>query len=201
MSLIVTSGLGYGGGIPGGGFLLTSVIPASTSLDLAFTFALAQISGPAADPSQYAITPLNGGAAVTIQGAALVGGNVRLTTTEFTNGKNYRVTLPWASFNDGNSDIFQGPFFMDFVAVGTAPFVVMARSVDARLMEVVYSEAMLEVEALNPANYSINNGLTVSAVVKVTDVIYRLTTSRQIRDQAYSITVTNVHDQHGNLIT
>lgn len=200
MSLIVTLGLGYGGGAPGGGFLLTSVIPSSTYIDLAFTFALAQISGPAVDPTQYTITPLNGGNAVTILSAALVGGNVRLTTTEFTNGKTYRVTLPYASFNDGNSDIFQGPFFMDFVAVGVAPTVVMIRAVDARIMEVVFSEPVVDAEALTPTNYTSDGGLTISAVTKVTDVIYRLTTSRQNRDQVYNVTVSNVHDRAGNLV-
>lgn len=200
MSLIVTSGLGYGGGFPGGGFVVSSIIPAPTYIDIAFSFALAQISGPALVTANYTITPIDGGNPVTVLSAALVGGNLRLTTTEFTNGKNYVVTMPNSGYSDGNSDIFQGPFANQFTAVGVAPTVVMVRAVDGRLMEVIYSKAVVQNEASNPANYSSDGGLTISAATKITDVVYRLTTSRQNRDQVYNIAVSNVHDLAGNPI-
>lgn len=200
MSLIVTLGLGPAGSA-GSAFSLSSVAPSATFIDLVFSAAITQITGPAAAASQYTIAPTGAGSPITILSASIVGGGVRLTTTEFTNGAQYKVTLPWAGFSDGANDPFQGPFEALFNGVGNSPSVVMARTVDARLMEVIYSEPVLEAEALNAANYAINNGLVVVSVAKISDVIYRLTTSRQVRDQAYAVTITNVHDQHGNLIS
>lgn len=80
------------------------------------------------------------------------------------------------------------------------PSIVLSRSIDARTVEVLFNEAVVEDEALTAANYSIDGGLTVSAVVKVTSSIYRLTTSKQAVGDLYTVTVSDIHDLVGNLI-
>lgn len=82
------------------------------------------------------------------------------------------------------------------------PTLALARSVDARLVEVIFSEDVVEAEALNPANYSITGGggLAVNSVVKLSASIYRLITARQTVGANYTVQASNIHDLAGNLI-
>lgn len=82
----------------------------------------------------------------------------------------------------------------------TPPTIIIVRSLNARSLEVIFSEAVQESTALNSNNYSINNGLTVSAVEKVSPSVYRLTTSKQTTGVAYTVTINNVKDIAGNTI-
>lgn len=72
--------------------------------------------------------------------------------------------------------------------------------IDGRTLEVLFSEVVVEVEALTPANYVFDNGLAVLALTKVSGTQYRITTTLQIPGQAYQLTVSNVHDMSGNTI-
>lgn len=82
------------------------------------------------------------------------------------------------------------------------PTVLLARAVDARHVDVTFSEPVVASEALIPANYAITGGagLTVSAVQKLTSVAFRLTTSAQVAGFSYLLTASNIHDLAGNLI-
>lgn len=81
-----------------------------------------------------------------------------------------------------------------------SPTVFTIRSIDARTIEVTFSEAVQELTALNSNNYSINNGLSVTAVAKVSPSIYRLTTSQQTTGTSYLVTINNIKDLAGNVI-
>lgn len=84
----------------------------------------------------------------------------------------------------------------------TPPALAIARSVDARMVEVVFTENVVESEAMNPLNYLITGagGLAVNGVVKVSGSIYRLVTARQTVGASYSVQASNIHDLAGNLI-
>lgn len=84
----------------------------------------------------------------------------------------------------------------------TPPTLVLARAVDARIVEVLFSEDVVESEALNPLNYLITGagGLAVNGVTKVSASIYRLVTARQTVAGAYTVQASNIHDLAGNLI-
>jgi hypothetical protein len=81
-----------------------------------------------------------------------------------------------------------------------APEVLSVQSLDARTVEVIFSKAMVESEALDPDNYSFDPALSVESVEKVTDKSYRLTTSKQVPLGAYTATITGIHDLDGNSI-
>lgn len=88
------------------------------------------------------------------------------------------------------------------VAETTPPTLALARAVDARIVEVIFSEDVVESEALNPLNYTITGGggLAVNGVTKVTASIYRLITARQTVGASYTVQASNIHDLAGNLI-
>lgn len=199
MSLLATQGLGASGN--GTAFALTSITPGLNYIDLVFSNAIVQITGPAALASQYGIAPTDGTSVqVQVLSVAVVGTNVRLTTTECTNGGTYQMAMPWQGFSDGGPEVLTGPFSMSFVGFGQAPTLISANPFDTRLIDIAFSELVRDTEALNPANYAINNGLSVSAVTKTGLVNYRLTTSRQVRGQSYTVTASNIHDLAGNLV-
>lgn len=83
----------------------------------------------------------------------------------------------------------------------TAPTVVMTRPAnDSRLLDVIFDEQVVDAEALTPSNYSIDHGLVVTKVEKISGIQYRLTTSRQTPGVVYTVSVTGIHDMSGNLI-
>ena len=88
------------------------------------------------------------------------------------------------------------------VAESVPPTLLLARAVDARTVDVIFSEPVVVSEALVPTNYVITGGagLTVSAVQQISVDTFRLTTSKQVVGQSYLVTASNIHDLAGNLI-
>lgn len=83
----------------------------------------------------------------------------------------------------------------------TPPIFVLARSVDARTVDVFFSEAVQPEDAMNTANYSISPTLTIKSIQQITPRQFRLTTSNQSSGQDYTITASNIHDLSGNVIS
>jgi len=71
--------------------------------------------------------------------------------------------------------------------------------VDAFTLRVIYSEAVVSQEAVNPTNYSFNGGLTVQSITEETAASYLVKTSQQTPAFSYTLTVNNVHDLFGNV--
>lgn len=82
----------------------------------------------------------------------------------------------------------------------TPPEVEGVEAPEGRLLIVTFSEAVVEAEALDPANYSLDNGLVVLDLEKISASQYRITTSLQTPGLSYNLTVSGVHDLSGNLI-
>lgn len=96
--------------------------------------------------------------------------------------------------------LYDGDFTIPFVSVAQAPTIIAAEAIDGNTLRVIFSESVLDADALIPTNYVITGGggLTVSAVVKETDRFYVLTTSDQTPGVTYTVTVSNVRDLKQN---
>lgn len=199
MPIIITKGLGLEA-TPGGAFTLTAIsaTPGLVTVTLSNSFI---ISGPAADSSMYVINGVTPGAyPVTPTGVSVLGSNLLITTTEMTDGETYQLIIPNVGIVSVLNEPFQGIFNPTFTGAGTRPFIVISRSIDARIVEVVYNERVIVSDATNPANYSITPGpLAVTSVDSLTEMTYRLHTAKQTDGTLYTIVVSNVRDIAGNL--
>jgi hypothetical protein len=181
---------------------LLSVTPYVDRIELSFDSNII-LSGPALTPAQWPITAATPGTIVpTVTSIGVVGSTVTLYTTECTGGAVYYLHIPASGVTDFTFATFGGPWIHLYVGVGAAPFVALASAQDALHAKVIFSEAVVEAEALVAANYIITGGagLTVYNVTKETDLVYVLTTSLQVVGQSYTVTVSNIHDMYGNLI-
>lgn len=90
--------------------------------------------------------------AVTVLDAEVAGDTVTLTTTEHTDAKAYTLTVPETIYNASGhglvSDLEQ-----PYTGAGEFPTIALARGVDERKLDVVFSELMLDEDALNPEMY------------------------------------------------
>lgn len=83
------------------------------------------------------------------------------------------------------------------VADITPPYIAQVIVLDAYTLRVIYSEPVVQAEAIITANYVIDNGLSVLGVVAENDISYIATTTQQTPAQTYTLTVSNLHDLNG----
>lgn len=195
---LVTDGFGdYPGNGPAVAFILTGVVVAAQQLTLNLN-ATPLVSGPAVNPAAYTVVPNGNGVPVQVTSVQVSGNTVVLGTTAMTIGAAYTLVIPSVGLISADGRQFNGTFTPGFTGAGVAPFLVQAASVDARTLQVVYSEPVNASDATNPANYSIVPPLAVTAVSRVTSLVYVLTTARQARGQVYTVTASNVRDLANN---
>jgi hypothetical protein len=175
-----------------------NITPAATSVVIEFDDNLALVSD-AATASKWKIESA-GNPAVAVTGISVNGKFVTLTTTEHKQGASYTLTIPFYILRLVDGAIMPIGYTQSYTGVGVVPTLVAARGVDARTIEVTFSEPVMESDALTASNYTITAGgsVTVLSVTKVTDITYRLTTTEQARNNAYTIQVSNVRDKAGN---
>lgn len=194
--MLITEGLGPESGGGGGGPLTVSGVlgvPLGIEVTLSANGAL---TGDSLLPSKWVVTA--GGVPLTVSAVQIAGTLITLTTNEATDGASYTLSIPQgiADLSSGNPCL--GPFVWNFTGDGIAPTAFMAQTIDGRHVRVIFSEPVRADDATVAANYSIDNGLTVSAVSQETDRNYVLTTSLQVPSVFYTITITNVRDLAGN---
>jgi hypothetical protein len=185
----------------GTGPALLLVTPYAGRLELLFDSDVV-VAGVATDPSQWTVTAVAPSSAIPVVTAvSAVGAAITLDITPCTSAASYYLHIP-TGIQNLSSAPFGGPWLQSFVGVGVAPFVALASANDALHAKVIFSEAVVEAEALISTNYVITGGagLTVYAVTKETDLVYALTTSLQVSGQLYTVTVSNIHDMQGDLI-
>ena len=203
MPLIVTQGYGNGGGGGGGGggpaFTLTTVNVFEDRLEAVFSTTM-QVQGLAAVPANWYITSLTPAVPIPVVASIIVAGNtIKLYTTEARTGVAYILNFPLLGIKSTLNDDYMGPWTYNYVGNGIEPFVSLAAAEDGFHVQVIFSESVLESEALIAGNYNIP-GLTVYGVSKITDLVYLLTTSLQTVGASYTVTVSNIHDGQGNLM-
>lgn len=197
-NLIVTQGLGNAGGAIA--LSVLSFTPNPGSLVIVFSDLVA-LTGDAASSTNWSITPGIGLNPITINSVVVVGNTVTVNTSEHQTGS-YTLNYPQGivSYLDGSP--FIGPFTHVYSNVGVVPFLTMVRGVDARAIDVVFSEAVNLQDALTPGNYSITGAstVTVTSVEKQTDQAFRLNTTVQVRSGSYTLQASNIRDLAGNVI-
>ena len=183
-------------------FSLITIEVYQDRLELVFSTNV-QVVGPAAIPSQWTITTAVPGVTIpTVTSIQVVGPRIKLFITEPRDGVLYTLNFPAVGIEDLSANPYPGPFTTNFTGIGTPPYVALAGAEDGFHVKVIFSEIVVESEALVAGNYLITGGagLTVYDVFKETDQVYRLRTSLQVVGQTYTVTVSNIHDLIGNLI-
>jgi hypothetical protein len=217
MQFLMTQGLGSAGDGTGSAMLITTGMGTAGSAQFPACLALQVldvtnlgpaliatfsnnlvVSGPGLDPTKYVFTGPTQIAATLIE-IVPPGHLLKIHITEQQQGGNYTVTLPEQGIMDVNGNLINGPFTSPFIGIGSPVTVQIVKSIDQRTLEIVFSEAVLEADAIIPANYSITPTLTVQKAERITDFHYRLTTSSQTFNTTYAVTISNIRDIHGNL--
>lgn len=190
MPIIITGGLGtQSSGVAG--FVALSVTPAAFTLDINLNNA-PFLSGIAAIPAGYTITSYTG-LPLEITSVSTLPLGIRLATLEHTGGIPYTVTLPSVGILDAGLVALSGPFSFAYTGVGSTPPIHVVRAVDARVLFIQFGDYVIESEALDPGNYTVDHGVVVRSVTKVNDIQYLLTTTRMLNGVTYNVTVSGVH--------
>lgn len=169
-----------------------SISAAANQVTVQFSASIV-LSGPALETDNWVIvTNTDGARLVTVNSIEVSGNDVILTTTPQSDGASYTLELPTIGITDSSFDPFAGLFSLDFTGVPTIVAVNMVKTIDARTIDVIFATPVNEADASNPANYSVDHGLEVTAAVRITDFWYRLTTTRQTNDVVYTLTASNI---------
>jgi hypothetical protein len=89
-----------------------------------------------------------------------------------------------------------------FVGDTTAPKVLGVKTLNSTKLEINFSEKLDQSSSIIKTNYTISNGISISSVVSSADgKSITLTTSKHSAGQLYTVTVNNVKDSSGNLIS
>lgn len=172
-------------------FALTSIAGEPNTIRLIFPSNIS-LTGDSAVYTNYIVTPLNGGDPVDVTGLSIYSSNqLLLATTDQSEGKLYQLDIP-TGLKDSYDQDYVGPFSPTFLGDSGDAQIVMARCRDAYTVEVVFKAPVDSTEATTASNYSIDNDATVLSVVQVSDIIYRLKTSKLEEDLEYTITATGI---------
>ena len=118
---------------------------------------------------------------------------------------NWQSTSPfWGIYDDDNLTLLEPNLFQNIVYTYdvTSPQLVSASLLDSVNLEIEFTEPLDSTSAFNISNYSINNGINIIDIHKSTNqnkLIINTTT--HTFGQQYTITVNNVSDLSGNLIS
>jgi hypothetical protein len=198
MPIIVTRGLGNDGG---SSFVSTGVVSFPDRIEITFNLNIASLTLLAAVPSNWTIANVNPlSTPMTVSGLLVSGSLLTLHTTEGKGGDSYNLTVPGTGLKSTGNVLYNGSVVLNFTANALSPVASFAQAIDSTHVRLVFSEPVIESDALNGLNYSIDNSLFVSSIVKETATSYILHTSAQASGVSYQITVYNVRDLAGNSV-
>lgn len=183
----------------GSDLVVTSVTASPGNVVVVFSHAIT-LTGASIVFSNWVIS--GGVSPPAVLNVSLVGNVVTITTPEDILGQTRTLTVPngIVKFSDG-AQTLQAPFSFNFPSSGVTPIVTGIVNRDAKTIEVIFSEPVVESEALNIANYSISPSLAIRSASKVQDNRYRLDLLQfQTPAVEYTLTATNIHDLAGNVI-
>jgi len=114
---------------------------------------------------------------------------------------NWGVTVEWKDINGNPRDNTPtiGAYEYDARPDVTPPDVTGAVLLDSITLKITFSEPLDPSTAQNPNNYSINNGITVVSALLSGSVVTLTTSPHSIG--TYTITVSNVKDLAGNIVS
>lgn len=149
-------------------------------------------------PANYVIAAVADGVSVFVTSvvpdpASTFPSFVDLNVNEMTDGEGYQIQVnPGASspVSQAGLPIIVGGSIVSFTGQGVNPTVVSVAGVDQNLVEIKFSENMLDnVPIRDPANYAFDGGLTVTAVLDVVGDTVRLVTSDQTPGLLYNLVI------------
>lgn len=183
-----------------GGMVVARITPSDRLLVIEFTDSVV-LTPTGQDPASWAIGAVSPGAApVSVTGLTVDLKRVILATTQFTGTETYALRLPTAEIASVNGDLYNGSASINFIGTGHYPSVLGTRIIDARHIDVIFSEDVKTETATIPANYAFEPPLEVSGVTRLNGSTYRLTVVGFRSSQLYTMTVTGVRDLANNLI-
>ncbi|NDG33027.1 hypothetical protein EB118_23540, partial [bacterium] len=192
MSLLITHGLGPTTG-PSASLQINSLSVGAGYVSVEFTATLNPMVVQL-ETSLFSITS-NSGAQVSTKSLEIASPFVlKINTTEQTTGVTYTLALPRVGIVSSDGMPLTTPYSANFTGIGIAPVTVLARSIDAKTIHVIFSEGVRSEEATVPSNYSFVPSLSVISVTKINDSQYELTTSKQSDLTLYTVTVSNIRD-------
>lgn len=192
----VTGG-GGGGATP---LIVSSLSPGATTIVLTMSGACV-LTGDSNNPAKWT-TSSPGLPTPVVTNVAVVGSTITLTVTEHKVGSTYTLVFPTGIIQIADGTLFAGPYTRTYTGAGSPPSFSAVTSLDARSFQVVFSEPVVEADALTLGNYSISGPLNVQVVSisKVNAITFIVTTTEQQRGGAYTVTISNVKDLAGNVI-
>jgi len=90
------------------------------------------------------------------------------------------------------NELTTGLLTMGYGGVLTGVILQLSQNVDARTVDIVFAVKPAQADAENPAKYSISPDLEVVSVNRLTDIWYRMKTSRQTSGQVYAISAVGI---------
>lgn len=196
-NLLITEGLGAED-LP---FVIISLVAEPTQLILTFETEVI-LTGEALEPSKWHIEVPAGARPVTVTGVSVLLNVLTITTTEHQQGINYVLHLPIGIVDGSAGRPYAGAYDLQYVGAGVLPYLITVKGIDARTLDIVFSEAVREDDATNPDNYVIvgPRNVNVISAMKITDLTYRLKTSAMERDANYTVQAFNIRDIANNPI-
>jgi hypothetical protein len=202
VSFVITEGLG--GTVGGGGgpsLQIVSISANPTSILITFNNNIT-VAGLASVPTNWTITPSGGASPVYVTGLSSGPTTITLSITEATIGGSYSLNIPFGVVRQSDGSPLIPPYAQVFAGAGVAPTLVQIITTnDARTFDCLFSEAVVESEALDKVNYLIVPTLTIDTITKVTENRYQIKTIEAfVPSQLYTVTASNIHDLYQNLI-
>jgi hypothetical protein len=178
--------------------LLSATINSLTEVTLYFSKLLDPQS--AQNASNYNIN--NG---INVISAVLNSNNkdVTLITSSHNYNQQYAVTVSNITDTEGHTISSQANSAQYLLEGDTTPPELLSANINSQTeLKLFFSEPLEMQSALNPENYSIDNGISVlSAVLNSNNKDVTLTTSAHNYNQQYTVTVSNVTDLFGNTMS
>lgn len=202
MSLIITRGFGPENETTSIPIIVEVVCLDSTTLRVTFLEPVV-LEYPADTDSSWTIRPLTSQDEMAVLSLDHQDNVITLTTTRHIEGHRYVLIVPNLGIIDADlGGRYAGPFTFEYGGVDLPPYIVIVKGIDQTAIDVVFSEPVMTEEALEPTNYTVigPDVVKVLAVEKVSDITYRLTTTKQTRLVSYTVAVENIHDLYGNAI-
>lgn len=167
---------------------------------------------PFIDPASYVFTALGGGSVSVLAASVAPGPGTNPTYIDISLSRaltfgtaNYRLTVAATLADKAGNTMDPTGRSVDFNGSGVrATISAVAYPANLEKVRVHYSKAVKQVspanpdDALNPTNYSITGGVSVSSVTHVNSQVVELQVSGQQNGHSYTLTVVSVQDLSNN---
>lgn len=168
----------------------------ATKVRVVFDESMYTADGEIEDPTNYAITPTEAGAAsVSVQSVergTYSQTTVDLVCSEMTDGKGYKVTVSGAVRDAALNPIEAPGNEAAFTGEGERPTVARVAAISENRMDVIFSEEMKNNAELRDASrYTWDQGLLTVSVLEVDGDTVKLVTSDQEPGLLYTLTISN----------